>query len=244
MVQLVLTIVACVLIAMTVVSVLTLVFRPQGGDLLEVGDQTKAEERARPRSPARFLALLIASSAASWFAWGSGRPSFEIRLPPLPSATATNQAPGAAAEDRGPGWPFNLFRRRSRTEAIPTDDKTQKPAGSNTNAAGVLDEAQPPVPDFAAALWRRQPTAAQIAAAYPREGEGQGLAILLCQATATGRLQTCRVTAESPRDQGFGDAALRLSRHYALRLQPGRDPGGRSIPLMVRFPRPVDPVSE
>ena len=60
------------------------------------------------------------------------------------------------------------------------------------------------------------PTPEQFAAAYPRQAHGDGLVNLSCGLTSGGRLNNCQVVSETPARQGFGQAALSLSRLYRL----------------------------
>lgn len=67
--------------------------------------------------------------------------------------------------------------------------------------------------------WVDGPTPEQTKAAFPAKagaGVQQGQAGLDCQLDATGHLTDCRVVAESPKDMGFGEAALSLAPRMAV----------------------------
>jgi TonB family protein len=69
--------------------------------------------------------------------------------------------------------------------------------------------------------WLERPTANDLAAVYPvhaQRAEISGSAELECQFAADGRLDPCRVFAEAPDREGFGVAALALSRRFRIEL--------------------------
>jgi TonB family protein len=84
------------------------------------------------------------------------------------------------------------------------------------------------------------PTFAQIQAAYPVRALSDGIdgaAILDCLVTDKGRLDACRLYAESPTGYGFGAAALDLASDFALkpRLFDGDPLGGAEVRVPVQF---------
>lgn len=67
--------------------------------------------------------------------------------------------------------------------------------------------------------WRAAPSQADVLAAYPpsaRERGVEGLVRLDCMADAAGQLNGCRVVAESVKGEGFGAAALGLTKAFRL----------------------------
>lgn len=81
-----------------------------------------------------------------------------------------------------------------------------------------------------------KPTAEQFDRYYPERAYRMGVsgtANLRCDVTADGSLSNCTISSEMPGDQGFGDAALRLSRFY--KVDPAR---GGAIDLPVEFKLP------
>lgn len=68
--------------------------------------------------------------------------------------------------------------------------------------------------------WLRRPSADDIARYYPDRAQRlgvEGRATLSCQVDVSGKLQDCAVAEETPGDQGFGKAALALSRQFLLK---------------------------
>lgn len=81
----------------------------------------------------------------------------------------------------------------------------------------------------------REPTDAQVQAAWPADAKGRGIegeAVLGCTISVRGRLGGCSVIQETPSGQGFGQAALGLASHY--QYQPARI-SGRAFPSRVRL---------
>jgi protein TonB len=69
-----------------------------------------------------------------------------------------------------------------------------------------------------------------------------GHATISCIVAVNGTVGNCNVVAESPADQGFGDAALKLSKLFKMRPQTrdGVPVGGAHVTIPIAFQMPKD----
>jgi protein TonB len=87
--------------------------------------------------------------------------------------------------------------------------------------------------------WSQTPSAQQVESVYPVRAirmEVEGKAELRCKLTQTGALADCAVTSDGPDGYGFGQAALKLSEHFALRQTAAGGPApGDTVVIGVPF---------
>jgi protein TonB len=92
--------------------------------------------------------------------------------------------------------------------------------------------------------WIHQPNGDDFARFYPDRAQRMGVAgraTLHCQVSASGTL-SCSVSSEDPPDQGFGEAALKMSKLFKMRPQTrdGAPTSGGTINIPIRFQVPKD----
>jgi TonB family protein len=101
--------------------------------------------------------------------------------------------------------------------------------------------------------WERQPDAGAISRRYPERALERGVsgrALLECAVAGSGALQDCRVVSETPKEQGFGDAALAMAWDFKMkpRTVAGEPVEGAHVRIPIRFqteaPSPEETVIE
>ncbi len=255
------SIIAGVLILLTLAAALHLFLRRSQAEVLEVGSNV-LPETAAPRGAWISVGVLAALAVvASLFAWGPlshpGPP--RPRIVTAPSAPAP-QTPPAKTSARPPGpnllaWLDWLRphpgapgeRRRRKGERTPQATTTGKPGSGQSVEVAPREGVQPPVtapnPDPGAVLadpvFIRRPSPEDLARFYP-DGAPKGrtgVAVIACTVGAAGFLRNCNVVIENPPGQGFGPAALRVA--YRFRVAPqsrtGQATAGRTVRVPVTF---------
>jgi TonB family protein len=97
----------------------------------------------------------------------------------------------------------------------------------------------PAPPTMTAPTWLAQPTAQEFSRYYPPRAFNEGVsgsATVDCLVDGAGLL-ACTVVSEEPEGYGFGEAALRISRHFrvATETRDGRSTVGARIRRTIRF---------
>jgi len=129
------------------------------------------------------------------------------------------------------------------------DDATRPRQQNPSVAADVISAPAREEPDYSLpahveADWLIKPTAENISRAYPSQALREHLAgkvLLSCAVDEDGYLADCLVRSESPKDRGFGNAALEMTAY--MRMQPATNYG---VPVrgFVTLPLTFNPEEE
>jgi protein TonB len=93
--------------------------------------------------------------------------------------------------------------------------------------------------------WLKRPSGEDLANVYPERAQRMnvnGHAELDCVVTVQGAVANCQVVSESPADQQFGAAAMKLTRYFKMRPQTrdGQPVGGAHVRIPIGFVVPRD----
>lgn len=88
--------------------------------------------------------------------------------------------------------------------------------------------------------WLRKPTVDELTRVYPRDAlrhNVSGRAVFSCQVTEKGELTDCKVLQETPPNEGFGEAALKLAPSFLMRppTRGGIPVGGATVVVPIQF---------
>lgn len=117
------------------------------------------------------------------------------------------------------------------------------PASEPSTGTKVVAEPVRSPPVITNPDWVRKPSGEQMMRAYPANAEARGVsgvANLSCLVKVDGTLTGCSVASETPGNQGFGRAALSLTRYFRLspRMVDGQAVDGARVSMAIRFTLP------
>jgi protein TonB len=104
--------------------------------------------------------------------------------------------------------------------------------------AGAPASTQPLASVGAEPRWSRRPSTADIVGVYPRTAARlghYGRVELRCEVQPDGGLNRCEILSEDPADEGFADAALKLSKLYKMASPDGSPLPRTTVDVPIRF---------